>query len=158
MVDQVVQGVAWAKDVSLILIAPLASASADSARRLLCIVRMARPVRARPGLIAEVARLAKTVRCVLEQDCLSQVCQLDTCIGAIDQCRLDAPFEYTHVQGEPVTVAGIIYELGTTDRSMQVDLAAHIDVEVGFGPDGTNPTGNNAELGAGPRRQRLERG
>ena len=39
--------------------------------------------------------------CVLEQDCLSQVCQLDTCIGAIDHCRLDAPFEYLMSKASP---------------------------------------------------------
>ena len=82
--------------------------------------------------------------CAVRQDCASGVCQLDVCIGPIDQCRLQFPVEASVVQGDEVSVFGVVYEAGTTDITPGVDVSDSLVVQVGIGPDGALPDGNNA--------------
>ena len=67
---------------------------------------------------------------------------LDT---TVDFCRLQFPLDATEVEaGAAVTVYGRVYEAGITDQSDLTDADFRLSAQVGFGPDGTDPDGDDA--------------
>lgn len=64
----------------------------------------------------------------------------------VDYCRFNFPVAPTVIQPQPgqvLDVYGIVYEAGITDRSVFSDIEPRLVGQAGFGPRGSNPTGND---------------
>jgi hypothetical protein len=59
---------------------------------------------------------------------------------SIDWCRLQWPLTLTLASNEAFSVYGQVYIAGLTDQSTVNDLADNVVADVGYGPDGTDPS------------------
>ncbi len=90
------------------------------------------------------------VQCAGNGDCAAPTptCVEGTCVDLVDFCRLQFPVDLAGGSaasaGTTVTVYGRIYEEGLTDQTLGPDDDGNGNpvVEVGVGPDGSDPTGN----------------
>jgi hypothetical protein len=66
------------------------------------------------------------------------------CDEPVDFCRLQSPVIINEAPGTLVDVYGRIYEEGTTDRTALTNPRQHIIGQLGWGPDASDPMGNDA--------------
>ena len=67
------------------------------------------------------------------------------CAEPVDFCRLQFPETYPADPGEVFAVFGRIYEAGLTDRSLAVDFDRRLMAQLGYGPDGTDPSTDDTD-------------
>ncbi|MBV72402.1 MAG: hypothetical protein CMH52_13845, partial [Myxococcales bacterium] len=80
--------------------------------------------------------------CGTDDECNSGQCDQGACRHIVDFCRLDAPYDRQVVGEENVSVNGVFGEAGLTDQSRGVDADPRIRVQLGYGPDNTDPSTN----------------
>lgn len=72
-------------------------------------------------------------------------CEDAACVfPSVDFCRLQAPTEWTGATGDTVEYFARIYEAGVTDQSSATDPFDGLEVELGWGPDGSDPVDSEA--------------
>ncbi|MGB0589444.1 MAG: lamin tail domain-containing protein [Myxococcota bacterium] len=76
------------------------------------------------------------------QTCLDGACVTPT--NAVDWCRLQWPLSVSVYPGETTIVYGRYFEAGLTDLTASVDESALVQAEIAFGPDGSDPSVDDA--------------
>ena len=75
-------------------------------------------------------------------DCWDPDCETyPACIVPIQWCRLQYPASIREAQGTVVTVYGRFYTAGLTNRTPRTEHYPTLRAQVGYGPDGSDPTG-----------------
>ncbi len=76
--------------------------------------------------------------------CRDGQCRVDA--PEVDFCRYQHPPEANVSFGDEVTIYGRVFEEGITDRTVRTDVDENLQGQGGFGPDGTDPDGNEEWL------------
>ena len=86
--------------------------------------------------------VANTTNCAAD----GRICRGGQCAADVDEvdfCRYQHPPNANLTFGEQVTIYGRVFEPGITDRTAGTDVDQTLRAQGGFGPDGSDPDGND---------------
>ena len=85
---------------------------------------------------------ADGAECVDPEACNSGHCDQGFCRHVIDYCRIDSPYDRTVIGRQNVSVNAVFGEAGLTTLTAGNDPDPRIRIQLGHGPDNTEPRGN----------------